>query len=139
MSNAIKKAKAPYNRRLIEKSGNDHKAFWRTLKKVCLAKERLHLRTFVLEELCLLTKKLIADSFNKFFTSSVTRLLKFVRSSCGSGASPSPPAPSRHYPDFKFAEVSEAYVRSQQRGLKLGKAVGLDAFWLIPQTLWPNL
>ena len=37
-----------------------------------------------------------------------------------------PATSSRHYPDFNFAEVSEAYVRSQLRGLKPGKAVGLD-------------
>ena len=36
------------------------------------------------------------------------------------------PAPCRHYRDFNFAEASEAYVRSQLRGLKPGKAVGLD-------------
>ena len=45
---------------------------------------------------------------------------------CGSGGSPSLSVLSRHYPDFKCAVVSEAYVRSQLRGLKPGKAVGLD-------------
>ena len=43
---------------------------------------------------------------------------------------------SRHYPDFNFAEVSEAYVRSQLRGLKPGKAVGLDN---IPARLWVSV
>ena len=33
---------------------------------------------------------------------------------------------SHHYPDFKFVEVSEAYVGSLLRQLKTGKAVGLD-------------
>ena len=128
MSNAIKKAKAPYNRRFIEKSGNDHKAFWRTVKKSLPGERKAASPNIRIGGTLSSDKKLIVDSFNKFFTSSVTRLLKSVRSSCGSGASPSPPAPSRHYPDFKFAEVSEAYVRSQHRGLKPGKAVDLDAF-----------
>ena len=68
-------------------------------------------------------KNRIADSFNQYFTSSVTRLWESVRTSCVSSVSPTP---SRHYPDFNFAEVSEAHVRSQLRGLKPGKAVGLD-------------
>ena len=70
-------------------------------------------------------KNRIADFFNKYYTSSVTGLLDSVETSCGSFASPTP---SRHYPDFNVAEVSEAYVhvRSQLRGLKPGKAVGLD-------------
>ncbi len=68
-------------------------------------------------------KNLIAESFNKFFTSSVTRLLESVQSS--------PiftsyfPSPDRH-PDFKFVEVSEAYVGSLLRRLKTGKAVALE-------------
>ena len=70
-----------------------------------------------------LDKNRIADSLNKYFTSSATRLLESVWTSCGFNAIPTP---SRHYPDFNFAEVSEAYVRSQLRGLKPGKAVGLD-------------
>ncbi len=68
-------------------------------------------------------KNLISESFNKCFTSSVTRLLESVQSL--------PiftsffPSLDRH-PDFKFVEVSEAYVGSLLRRLKTGKAVGLD-------------
>ena len=69
---------------------------------------------------------LIADSCNKCFKSSVTRLLESVWYCCVSGGSPSQSLLPRHYPDFKFAVVSEAYVGSQLRRLKPGKAVGLD-------------
>ena len=63
-------------------------------------------------------KNLISESFNKFFTSSVTRLLESVQSL--------PiftsyfPSLDRH-PDFKFVEVSEAYVGYLLRRLKTGK------------------
>ena len=108
VSSVIKRAKAAYNRRLIDKSGKDHKAFWRTMKKVFPGETKAASPTFL---------------FNKYFTSSVTRLLESVWTSCGSSASLTP---SRHYPGFKFAEVSEAYVRSQLRGLKPCKAVDRD-------------
>ena len=69
---------------------------------------------------------LIADSFKKLFTSSVTRLLESFQFYPGSSGSPSRSVPSYHYPDFKFAEVSDAYVRSQLCLLKPLKAVDLD-------------
>ena len=56
----------------------------------------------------------------------MTRLLESVWYCCVSGGSPSQSLLPRHYPDFKFAVVSEAYVGSQLRRLKPGKAVGLD-------------
>ena len=112
------------------------------MKQFYLAKERLRVRTFLIGGTLTSDKNLIADSFNKYFTSSVTLPLESFRTSCGSGTSPTQSAPSRHYPDFKFAEVSEAYVRSQPRGLKRLKRLALTkfqlAFWLIPRTLWPN-
>ena len=55
-------------------------------------------------------KNLITNSFNKFFTSSVTRLLESMPPCCGSGGSPSQSVPSRLYPDFKFADLSEAFA-----------------------------
>ena len=67
-----------------------------------------------------------SPSFNKLFTSSVTRLLQSLQSYSGSSSSPSQSVLSYHYPDFKFVEVSDAYVRSQLCVLKPGKAVDLD-------------
>ena len=70
-------------------------------------------------------KSLIAGSFNKFFTSAVTRLLESARSSCVSVAN-TIQLSTRLYPDFKFEEVSEAFVKCLLRNLKRTKAVGLD-------------
>ena len=131
-SNAIKRAKAVYNRRLLENSGNDHKAFWRTMKKTLPGKRKNASSNISIGGTPTSDKNLIADSFNKFFTSSVTRLLESVRSCGVSGGSPSQSVPPCRYPDFKFAVVSEAYVRSQLRRLKPGKAVGLN---IIPARL----
>ena len=122
MPNTIKKAKVAYNGRLIDKSGNDHKAFWRMIKSFTWRKKGCISKHFYQRNLDF-DKNRIADSINKYFTPSVTQLLESVRTSCGFSASPTP---SRHYPDFNFAEVSEAYVRSQLRGLKPSKAIGLD-------------
>ena len=43
---------------------------------------------------------------------------------------------THQYPPFKFETVSVASVRAQLRGLKAGKAVGLDN---IPAHRWPKL
>ena len=92
-------------------------------KKVLPGERKAASPNISIDETLTSDKNRIADSFNKYFTSSVTGLLDSVWTSCGSSASPTL---SRHYPNFNFAEVSEAYVRSQLRGLKSGKAVGLD-------------
>ena len=109
----MKKAKAAYNRRLIVNSGNDHRAFWKTLKKVLPGEQKV--------------VSLIVDSFNKFFTSTVIRLVQAVQNTCASEENSMQfPDQVRDYPDFKFKDVSEDFVRSQLRNLKPGKAVGLD-------------
>jgi hypothetical protein len=107
----------------IELCKDDQKLFWRTMKKILPGKRKDASPNISVDGNLTTDKNLIAESFNKFFTSSVTRLLESVQSS--------PiftsyfPSPDRH-PDFKFVEVSEAYVGSLLRRLKTGKAVGLD-------------
>ena len=88
-SNAIKRAKAVYSRRLLDNSGNEHKAFWRTTKKILLGESKDASSNISIGGTLTSDKNLIADSFNKFFTSSVTRLLESVRSCCVSGGNPS--------------------------------------------------
>ena len=70
-------------------------------------------------------KSLIAGSFNKFFTSAVTRLLESARSSGVSDAN-TIQLSTRQYPNFKFEEVSGAFVKCLLRNLKRTKAVGLN-------------
>ena len=107
----------------IDERGNDHKAFWRTIKKVLPGERKAASPKISIDGTLTSDNNRIADSFNKYFTFCVTGLLDSVWTSCGCSASPTP---SRHHPDFNFAEVFEAYVRSRLRGLKPGKPVGLD-------------
>ena len=127
-TNAIKKAKATYNRRLIDSSKDDPKFFWRNMKKILPGKRKDASPNISIGGNLISDKNLIAESFNKFFTSSVTQLLESVRSSYDYVRSfdQLSSVNSHLYPDFKFAEVSEASVGFLLRQLKTGKAVGLD-------------
>ena len=106
-TNSIKKAKAAYNRKLIERIGNDHKAFWKTLKKILPGNKKSVSPNIRIQGTLSSDKNLIANSFNSFFTSTATRLYESLRSSCGVGTSPCNSFPRRSFPPFKFAEVSE--------------------------------
>ena len=73
MSNAVKR-----QRRLIDKSGNDHKAFWRAIKKVLPGERKAASPNISIDETLTSDKNRIADSFNKYFTSCVTESLDSV-------------------------------------------------------------
>ena len=60
VSNAIKKAK-----RVIDKSGNDHKAFWRTIKKVLPGERKAASSNISIDGTLTSDKNRIADFFNK--------------------------------------------------------------------------
>ena len=124
-TNCIKKAKAAYNRKLIERSENDHNAFWKTLKKILPGEKKTASPNICVQGTMSSDKKLIANAFNGFFINTAARLCESVRSSCGTAASSHQPGPCR-YPPFKFEDVSEEFVSAQLRGLKAGKAVGCD-------------
>ena len=70
-------------------------------------------------------KKCIAHAFNKFFTNAATRLLHAIWSTSGS-TQVSSKSSTRVYPAFRFEEVSQSFVKTQLKGLKAGKATGLD-------------
>ena len=125
MSNSIKKAKGAYNRRLVDECGNDHKAFWRTMKETLPGKTKTVCTKIRIEETLSSDKKCIANAFNKFFTNAATRLLHAIRSTSGSTQVSRKSSP-RLYPAFRFDEVSQSFVKTQLNGLKAGKATGLD-------------
>ena len=70
-------------------------------------------------------KQCIANAFNTFFASAASKLMATLRSTCGHNQR-DPNTSVRQYPPFNFLEISEEFVLSQLRGLKSGKAVGLD-------------
>ena len=124
VSSATRRQRRPIISALLIRVGTITKLFGERWKKFYLEKRKAASPNISIGGTLNSDKNRIADSFNKYFTSSVIRMLESVWTwTSGSRASPTP---SRHYPDFKFAEVSEAYVRSQLRGLKPCKAVGLD-------------
>ncbi len=125
VTNDTKRAKASYNRRLIDECGDDHKAFWRTMKKILPGEKQSATSCIRAGETFNSDKKSMANSFNKFFT-NVSNCLRdsmwYLNVSNQSICSPF----NYGHPSFKFEEVSEAFVKSKLRGLKAGKAVGLD-------------
>ena len=72
-------------------------------------------------------KKTITSAFYKFFVGVATWLLECLPSASSSSTG----SKNNHYiivqhPAFKFNEVSEDFVKAQLRGMKTGKAMGLD-------------
>ena len=121
----IKKAKAAYNRRLSDESGGDPKTFWKTMKKILPGENKAISPNISVNGSVTSDKRCIANAFNKFFASAATRLMSLVTFS-GVPTLRQPSAFTHQYPPFKFEAVSVAFVRAQLRGLKAGKAVGLD-------------
>ena len=71
-------------------------------------------------------KKIIANSFNKYFTGVVSRLYEAIGFNV---QKLSPTSASSHYystHSFKFERVSENDVKTKLRNLKTGKTSGLD-------------
>ena len=59
--------KAIYNRHLLDNSGNDHNAFWRTMKKILRGGRKAASPNISIGGTLTSDKNLISDSFNKFF------------------------------------------------------------------------
>lgn len=65
--NMIRRAKEPYNRHIIEKNGNDGKAFWKTAKKVLPGESmNLSLAIKIGDNVCH-NKQYTVNMFNRFF------------------------------------------------------------------------
>ena len=127
VSNSIRKAKASYNHRLIKDSGKDHKAFWKTMKKI-LPGEKTAISPKINTGQSITTdKKTIASAFNNFFVGAATRLLECLpyAFSSSTGSQNIHHRIAQH-PAFRFDKVSEDCVKAELRALKTGKAMGLD-------------
>ena len=125
VTNEIRSARASYNKRLIEKSGGDHRSFWKRMKKILPGEKKVTSPNIKINDVVSSDKQCIANAFNKFFASAASKLMATVRSTCGHNHR-DPNTSIRQYPPFNFLEISEEFVLSQLRSLKSGKAVGLD-------------
>ena len=127
VSNSIRKAKASYDHRLSKDSGKDHKAFWKTMKKI-LPGEKTAISPKINTRQSITTdKKTIASAFNNFFVGAATRLLECLPYAfLSSTGSQNIHHRIAQHPAFKFDKVSEDFVKAKLRALKIGKAMGLD-------------
>ena len=122
----IKTAKGAYNRHLLEVNANDHRKFWKTVKKVLPGESREASCNIEVDGNLTSDKSSIANAFNKFFTSAVPRLLKSFGRTVTSVFVVETNKGLGQHPPFEFKEVSQNFTLSQLRTLKVGKAVGLD-------------
>ena len=74
VSYSIRKANASYHYRLVKDSGKDHKALWKTIKKILPGEKTAVLPKINSGQSITSDKKAIASAFNKFFVSATTRL-----------------------------------------------------------------
>ena len=128
VTDSIRKAKASYNHRLIKECGNDHKAFWKTMKRILPGEKSAVSTKINTGHSIIADKRLIANAFNKFFVGTASRLLEKLPSLPSFSTVPQDvnSGPELQRTAFKFEDVSEDFVKNQLRGLKAGKAVGLD-------------
>ena len=96
ITRSIKTAKSNYNRKLIEENMHDPKAFWKTIKKIMPGEI-----------------KEVPSSFEICTVKSFRSPKKTVTTDKTSQT-------------FKFAEISEEFVRMKLKSLKTNKASGLD-------------
>ena len=71
-------------------------------------------------------KKIIANSFKKYFTGVVSRLYEAIRFNVQNLSPTSASSQYHSTHSFKFERVSENDVETKLRNLKTGKASGLD-------------
>ena len=114
----IKKAKAAYNRRLIDESGGDPKTFWKTIKKILQGEKRATSPNISVNGSVTSDKRCIANAFNTFFASAATRLMSVLNFS-GVPNLRQLSAFTHRNPPFRFEAVSVAFVRAQLRRLKV--------------------
>ena len=121
----MRKAKASYNRRVIDESGGDHRSLWRTMKKILPGEKKPTSPNVKIDGALSSDKQSIANAFNNFFATAAGRLMGSLRSACAHSQR-SPKTLAKKNTPFKFEEISENVILSQLRSLKTGKAVGLD-------------
>ena len=80
VTNEIKKAKKPYNKRLVEENKNDTKTFWKTIKSVLPGvKKDVDTKSIIVNGQLTYDSKIIANGFNTFFSTAISRLLRSVK------------------------------------------------------------
>ena len=123
LSNKIRNEKRHYYRNEIQENLDSPKAFWKAIKKVFPSKkgksacpESIQTK----EGHTITDKSTIAERFNNFVTNAVSRLLETVQNPVGTRE-----FCSDNFTDQKLP-VTESFVFTQFKGLKVKKATRLD-------------
>ena len=131
VTSKIKKCKESYNRRVIEENSDDSKAFWKTVKKILPGESKKMSTSLKIGNDVSSDGKTIA--FNDHFVGVMRRLICDTGNSVvNTGRNLMSAAIVRtitqheNRPTFRFKEIKLSSVFGQLRGLKIGKATGLD-------------
>ena len=123
----IRDSKSKYNRRMLEENNNDPKGFWKTIKRILPGEKKSVASSIKVNGKIITENKTIAENFNDYFVGTVKRLVSLMGcSALSTSARKYFFLPCGSTENFKFANVSEELTLNQLRGLKNGKAVGLD-------------
>ena len=123
----IRDSKSKYNRRMLEENNNDPKGFWKTIKRILPGEKKSVASSIKVNGKIITENKTIVENFNDYFVGTVKRLVSLMGcSALSTSARKYFFLPCGSTENFKFANVSEELTLNQLRGLKNGKAVGLD-------------
>lgn len=127
----IRSEKTNYNRKLIQENAKDPKALWNAINKIIPNNRKSSVITHIKHgENMVSDKQSIADIFNTYFCSIVKNISQFSdtlntanQHIFSSGSIPVAPLTNV---TFDLNPVTESFVYSQLRKLKISKANGLD-------------
>jgi len=125
VTNRIRRERCQYHRRELQDPVNNPKSFWKKLKNVFpSSKGKLGTpESIKLDEGEIITDHFtIAENFNDFFTTAVSKLMKSVKPDVN------PQSSNEDFTDQTFAlkPVRDVFVYKQLKDLKVNKATGLD-------------
>ena len=125
VTNRIRRERCQYHRRELQDHVNNPKSFWKKLKNVFpSSKGKLGTpESIKLDEGEIITDHFtIAENFNDFFTTAVSKLMKSVKPDVN------PQSSNEDFTDQTFAlkPVRDVFVYKQLKDLKVNKATGLD-------------
>ena len=110
--NIVRRAKQTYNKKLIKA-----KTLWKTMKKILPGEKKPSvIKNIQVDGKLFASNKKIANAFNMFFTSAVTRLRQSL--DLGSNARKFTHVVNHSPPDFKFKMVDESFTLNALRQLK---------------------
>ena len=125
VNSEIRRAKAEYNRTLIQENMDNPKNFWKTIKKILPSNSSKSesINQLKCDGQQITDKVLVANSFCKFFSNVKSRISQALVS--GYSVIPSVSSKLTNH-EFHLSDISNTFVFKQLSQLKASKATGLD-------------